>query len=181
MPMAYRILSSYLAIAICRTGIAIVYHSMSLWFDINDHRPELETIRQIIHSRDNDKRNLWLSDTIRNLCLNHPNLRANSCELMSLEPLEPLDCFLRPGRSICTWGSVWSSKIGVTENREEHVTEGKCSLRQQAPKHLGWCMLIAKGLWTNQLTIHWHMYIINIYACTVYIINLYISGSTSPA
>ena len=55
------------------------------------------------------KGNLRLSDTIPNLCLNHPNLQhANSCKLMSQEPL---DCFLRPGRSICTSGSVWSSAM----------------------------------------------------------------------
>ena len=85
---------------------AIVCHTDLIWI-VNDHRPELERTRQIIHRRDNGKGNRGLSDTISNLCLNHPNLQhANSCKHMSQEPL---DCFLRPGRSICTWGSVWSS------------------------------------------------------------------------
>lgn len=126
----------------------IVCHTDLIWI-VNDHRPELERTRQIIHRRDNGKGNRCLSDTISNLCLNHPNLQhANSCKHMSQEPL---DCFLRPGRSICTWGSVRSSAnpAPVISTLWKKTIPWKCQsvLPAATGTQTPGLMLIAKALW----------------------------------
>lgn len=90
-------------------------------------------------------------------------------------------CFLRPGRSICTWGSMWSSKIGVTENREEHVH----SVKKNNWKKVTGDEPSATGTQTPGLidadsqraldrsTIYTYVYCLNIYACISVIKNLY--------
>ena len=76
----------------------------------------------------------------QNLCLNHPNLQhANSCKHMSQEPL---DCFLGPGRSICTWGSVWSS---AKPGGRSFPHREKRQLHERFP---GWTLPAATGTQT---------------------------------